>query len=76
MASFTFGATLGCPSLLPCWRTRFGPAGLVNDHMLDETSRSLINAYRLRGSRIVNSLYSPTSLSTAMIPPCAFVTIS
>ena len=33
-------------------------------------------AYGLRGSRILNSLYSPTLLSTAMLPPCCFVTIS
>ena len=32
--------------------------------------------YRLRGSRIVNSLYSPTSLSTVIVPPCCFVTMS
>ena len=32
--------------------------------------------YGLRGSRIVNSLYSPTLLSTAMLPPCCWVTIS
>ena len=37
---------------------------------------SLIGAYGLRGSRIVNSLYSPTSLSTAMVPPCCCVTMS
>ena len=29
-----------------------------------------------RGSRIVNSLYSPTLLSTAMLPPCYCVTMS
>jgi hypothetical protein len=29
-----------------------------------------------RGSRIVNSLYSPTSLSTVIVPPCCFVTMS
>ena len=32
--------------------------------------------YGVRGTRIVNSLYSPTLLSTAMLPPCAFVTMS
>ena len=32
--------------------------------------------YGLRGSRIVNSLYSPTLLSTAMLPPCCWVTMS
>ena len=32
--------------------------------------------YGLRGSRIVNSLYSPTSLSTVIVPPCCFVTMS
>ena len=38
--------------------------------------RSLIGAYGLRGSRIVNSLYSPTPLSTAIVPRCCCVTMS
>ena len=38
--------------------------------------RLLISAHGLRGSRIVNSLYSPTLLSTAMLPPCCCVTMS
>src|SRR5262249_1323245 len=29
-----------------------------------------IVSHALRGSRIVNSLYSPTLLSTVMLPPC------
>ena len=29
-----------------------------------------------RGSRTVNSVKSPTSLSTVMVPPCCWVTIS
>jgi hypothetical protein len=29
-----------------------------------------------RGSRTVNSLYSPTLLSTLMLPPCCCVMIS
>jgi len=33
-------------------------------------------ACRRRGSRTVNSVKSPTSLSTAMVPPCCCVTIS
>ena len=41
-----------------------------------DSGRSLIGAHGLRGSRIVNSLYSPTSLSTAMLPPCCCVTMS
>ena len=32
--------------------------------------------YRLRGSRIVNSLYLSTSLATAILPPCCCVTMS
>jgi hypothetical protein len=31
---------------------------------------------RRRGSRTVNSVKSPTSLSTAIVPPCCWVTIS
>src|SRR5215471_17931649 len=31
---------------------------------------------RWRGSRTVNSVKSPTSLSTVMVPPCCCVTIS
>ena len=38
--------------------------------------RSLISVHGLRGSRIVNSLYSPTLLSTVMVPPCCCVTMS
>jgi hypothetical protein len=41
-----------------------------------ESGCSLIGTYGLRGSRIVNSLYSPTLLSTAMLPPCCCVTMS
>jgi transposase len=32
--------------------------------------------FRLRGSRTVNSVKSPTSLSTVIVPPCCCVTIS
>ena len=35
-----------------------------------------LGGYGLRGSRIVNSLYSPTLLSTVMLPPCCCVTMS
>ncbi len=49
-----------------------GPAGRIKYlnifALSDERVRS--GAYRTRGSRIVNSLYSPSLLSTAMLPPC------
>src|SRR6516162_11923295 len=34
------------------------------------------NACRRRGSRTVNSVKSPTSLSTVRVPPCCWATIS
>ena len=33
-------------------------------------------ACELRGSRIVNSVNSPTRLSTVIVPPCCWVTMS
>src|SRR5215831_14485479 len=30
----------------------------------------------LRGNRTVNSVYSPTRLSTSIVPPCCWVTMS
>ena len=53
-----------------------GHSPIANEWLLEVYPALLIGAYRLRGSRIVNSLKSPTLLSTAMLPPCAFVTMS
>ena len=55
---------------------RFFESRLELRYSLFSTGRSLTVAYGLRGSRIVNSLHSPTLLSTAMLPPCCCVTMS
>src|SRR6516162_9820593 len=37
---------------------------------------SAIAVWRTRGNRTVNSVKSPTSLSTVIVPPCCWVTMS
>src|SRR6516162_8924352 len=50
---------------------------VVHNHDADaHYTASAAAARPLRGSRTVNSVKSPTSLSTVIMPPCCWVTIS
>src|SRR6185312_1286836 len=54
-----------------------GDVGLVIDHKNTHTHKApRLLVYRLRGSRMVNSVKLPTALSTAIVPPCCCVTMS
>ena len=54
-----------------------GDIGLViDDENTDTHDAPRFLAYRLRGRWMVNSVKSPTRLSTAMVPPCCCVTMS
>ena len=52
--------------------------GLVIDgeYLAAHTCVAAVAACRERGRRIVNSVNSPTRLSTVIVPPCCWVTIS
>ena len=52
------------------------PALLVHGHRAGDRIASPQGAHAFPGSRIVNSVYSPTWLSTVMLPPCCWVTMS
>ena len=51
------------------------PALLLHGHRAGDRIASPQGAHAFRGSRIVNSLYSPTWLSTVMLPPCSIVVL-
>src|SRR3954471_12813073 len=56
-------------------RTPVIPGQVVHDQ--DTDAHDAASAVRLvRGRRIVNSVNSPTRLSTSIVPPCCWVTMS
>jgi hypothetical protein len=52
--------------------TRSLPEGQAHTH----AAASAIVARKARGNRTVNSVNSPTRLSTSIVPPCCCVTMS
>jgi hypothetical protein len=55
---------------------RLRPMRLRSETPADGVGLSVEAPHELRGSRTVNSLYSPTQLSTLMLPPCCCVMMS
>jgi len=50
---------------------------IVDDQDADADAAALVlAAWEPRGRRIVNSVNSPTRLSTVIVPPCCWVTMS
>jgi hypothetical protein len=64
--------------IAPCLKS--ANCGLVRRSKSDSITSSGLFLYATpcwrRGNRTVNSVKSPTSLSTVMVPPCCCVTIS
>ena len=58
------------------WRNSSGDVGLVVDHQDADGHADLPLPVACRGRRTVNSVNSPSSLSTAIVPPCCCVTMS
>src|SRR5262245_47750119 len=57
-----------------CRRKQIGNVVLVTDHQ--DADRHTAPPITRRGRWIVNSVNLPTSLSTAIVPPCCWVTMS
>jgi hypothetical protein len=49
---------------------------LVHDQDADTQDTASAVVRRARGRRIVNSVNSPTRLSTSIVPPCCWLTMS
>jgi len=52
--------------------TRRLPSGQADAH----AAAPVLGAWEFRGSRMVNSVNSPTRLSTSIVPPCCWGTMS
>jgi hypothetical protein len=74
------GLTSGSKILFNCAmgqaRATKGPAAQTEGRPNAAPSVQTASARPRLGSRTVNSVKSPTSLSTVMVPPCCCVTIS